>query len=169
MKWPLFGGFGPLLPQILFDLADILTRCSLPMRQTHCLKNPSKPWILPQMEHIQSLQFWSRAQSTTGKPKILVKTKTSVKTTSLGILNNVSPRSQKDHRILVKLRKKTFFVPKLFLNCPLGSHQRVIRNSHIAYNRTIHLYFLDAKFQLLGICCSRLYPEVATTIFLRRT
>ena len=29
--------------------------------------------------------------------------------------------------------------------------QRVITNYHIAYNRTIHLYFLDVKFQLLGI------------------
>ena len=26
MKWPLFWGFGSLLPQILFDLAEILTR-----------------------------------------------------------------------------------------------------------------------------------------------
>ena len=43
---------------------------------------------------------------------------------------------------------------KLGLNLTLGSHQKVIRNSHIAYNRTIHLYFLDAKFRLLGVYCS---------------
>ena len=30
------------------------------------------------------------------------------------------------------------------LNCLLGSHQKVIRNSLIAYNSTIHLYPLDA-------------------------
>ena len=41
MKWPLLGGFGPLLPQILFNLAEILTRCSVPIRKTLCLKNPS--------------------------------------------------------------------------------------------------------------------------------
>ena len=43
--------------------------------------------------------------------------------------------------------------------------QRVIRNSHIACNRTFHLYFLNAKFQLLGICRSQLYQE-ETTAFL---
>ena len=32
----------------------------------------------------------------------------------------------------------------------------------IACNRTFHLYLLDAKFQLLGICRSQLYPEEAT-------
>ena len=42
------------------------------------------------------------AQLTAGKPKILLKTKTSAKTASLGISNNVSPRYQKNHRILVK-------------------------------------------------------------------
>ena len=52
-----------------------------------------------------------------------------------------------------------FLGSKLRLNCPLGPHQRVIRNSDIDYNRTIHLYFLDAKFQLLDICCSWLYRE----------
>ena len=43
------------------------------------------------------------------------------------------------------------------LTCPMGLCQRVIRNPHIAYNRTFHLYFLEAKFQLLGICCSQLW------------
>ena len=100
------------------------------------------------------------AQFTAVKPKILLKTKLSGKTTSLGISKNVSPRSQKNHIILVKLsKKKTFFWPKLDLNCPLGSYQRVIRNSHIAYNKAIHLYFLDAKFLFRGICYSRLYLE----------
>ena len=51
------------------------------------------------------------------------------------------------------------------LNCPLGLHQRVIRNSHITYNRAIHLYFLDAKLQLQGLCCSRFYLEKTTTFF----
>lgn len=51
------------------------------------------------------------------------------------------------------------------LNCPLEPNQRVIRNSHTAYNRTTHLYFLDGKFQLVGICCSWLYPEETNTLF----
>ena len=59
MKWPLFGGFGLLLSQILFNLTEILTRGSLPIRQTQRLKNPSNFWILAQMERTQNLQFWS--------------------------------------------------------------------------------------------------------------
>ena len=51
-----------------------------------------------------------RAQFTARKSKILFKTKMSGKTTSLGILNNVSPWSQKTHRIFVKLSKKKFFL-----------------------------------------------------------
>ena len=72
---------------------------------------------------LQNLEFWLKwnvvkvsvvvkvtvsvhigAHFTTGKPKILLKAKISAKTASLGIINNVSLRSQKNHRILVKLR-----------------------------------------------------------------
>ena len=42
IKWSLLGGFWPLLSQILFDLAETLHRGSLLIRQTKCLKNPSK-------------------------------------------------------------------------------------------------------------------------------
>ena len=42
-------------------------------------------------------------------------------------------------------------------NCPLWSCQKVIKNSHIVYNRSIPLYLLDAKFPFLCICCSQLY------------
>ena len=66
-----------------------------------------------------------------------LKTKIYAKTAPLGILNNVSPRSQKNHRILVELSKKKKH--KLCLNCHLGPHQRFIRNSDISYNRVIHL------------------------------
>ena len=96
----------------------------------------------------------------------MLKTKISAKTKSLEIPNNVCTRSQKGHRILVKLSKNPpYFGPKLGLNYLLGPHHRVIRNSHIAYNRTIYLYFLDSKFQLLGICRSRPYSEEITTFF----
>ena len=93
MKWSLFRGFWILLPQILFDLAEILTRVSLPKRQTQCLKNSSKFWILPPTQWTQSLQFGTRF--TGGKPKILLKTKIFGKTASLGVSNNISLSSQK--------------------------------------------------------------------------
>ena len=59
MEWSLFGWFWALLPQILFDLAEILNRDSAPIRVTQCLKSSSKFSILAQMECTQSLQFWS--------------------------------------------------------------------------------------------------------------
>ena len=46
-------------------------------------------------------------QFTTGQPKILLKTKIFAKAISLVISNSVSPRPQKNHRILVKSNKKT--------------------------------------------------------------
>ena len=107
MKWPLFGGFGLLLSQILFNLTEILTRGSLPIRQTAFEKS------------FKFLNFGSNGahpkftvlvhfgtQFTTGKSKTLLKTKIFAKTSSLGISNNVSLRSQKSCRILVKLSKK---------------------------------------------------------------
>ena len=42
-----------LLPQILFGPAEIVTRGSLLERQNQCLKNPSKFWILDQMQCTQ--------------------------------------------------------------------------------------------------------------------
>ena len=63
-------------------------------------------------------------QFTAGKPKILLKTKISAKTASLGIINNISPRSEKNHKILVKLSLKTFFGSKLGLNCTHGAMRK---------------------------------------------
>ena len=83
--------------------------------------------------------FW--AKFTTQKPKKLLKTKIYAKTAFLGIPNNVSPRSQKNHTILVELIKKKIWEggTNWSLNCHLGLHQKFIRNSHIFYNRVIHL------------------------------
>ena len=100
-------------------------------------------------------------QFTARKPKILLKTRTSAKTsyrpTSLGISINVSLRSQKNLVILIKVNKKLFGGPKFGLNCTLAPFLKGIINSHSAYNTTIHVH---AKFQLLRICCSWLYPKV---------
>ena len=95
MKWLLFGALTP--PNIVQPCWNFDQRFS-PIRQTQCLKNPSTFWILA---------------------KKLLKTKISAKIKSLGLSNSVSPRSQKNHSILVKLNKKTFFWPKLNLNCPI--------------------------------------------------
>ena len=92
------------------------------------------------------LQFG--AQCTAGKPNILLKTK----------IFSVP----KNDRILVKLNKKTFFGPKLGLNCP---RQRVIKNSDIVCNMNIPLHVLDVQFQFLCICRSRLYSEKALRVF----
>ena len=62
-----------------------------------------------QLNFIVSVLFG--AQFTAGKPKTFLKTKISAKTTSSEIVNNISPRSQKNHRILGKLSLKTFFGP----------------------------------------------------------
>ena len=109
--------------------------------------------------------FHFEAPCTAGKPKILLKIKIFAKTTSLGISNSISTRSQKNHRILVKLNKKAFFGSKLGLNCPLWLRQRVIRNSHIVYNGNIPLHVLGAKFQFLCICSFWLYLEEALRVF----
>ena len=129
------------------------------------------------MKFLQKFEFWVKwsgckflvlvhfgAQFTAGKLKILLKTKSSGKPISLGIWKSISPTSQKKSLFLVKLTKNKRFGPKFGINYSLRSCQRVIRNSHIAYNRTIYIYFLDAKFQLLGICCSRLYLEEAFSL-----
>ena len=61
------------------------------------------------------------AKFTARKTKKLLKTTTSAKTVSLGMINNVRPRSEKNQRILRKLSQKTFFGTKLGLNCRHGS------------------------------------------------
>ena len=105
--------------------------------------------------------FHFGAQFTAGKPKILLKTKVSAKTTFLGISNSISPRSQKNYRILGKLSTKIFGGSKLVLNCPLWPCQRVIKISHLVYNSNIPLHVLDAKFQVQCICGSPFYLEEA--------
>ena len=144
-------------------------------RQKQCLKSLSKLCILARTGRIRSLHIWYilRPNSPPKKTKILVKNKNPAKSTFLGLLNNIIRRFRgtflekviKNYRILVKLSKKNQRGSKMGLNWQLGPRQRVIRNSQIAYNRTIRLYFVAAKFQLLGVCCSGLYPEYNPTFF----
>ena len=91
------------------------------------------------------------AQFTARKLKILLKTRISSKTTyrpiSLGISNNVSLRPENNHIILVK--SSNFFGgvedwgARLGLTCPLVPLLKVIIDSHLTYNTTIHR---DGKF-----------------------
>ena len=111
----------------------------------------------------KSLDFDSNTtQIYSFSPKILLKIKISGKPSSLRISNNISRRSQKKSHNSCKINQSKFFGPKLGINCSLRLGQRDFRNSHIAYSRAIQLYFLDTKFQFLGICCSRLHLDETT-------
>ena len=74
--------------------------------------------------------FWGRIYPE--KTKLILKTKISAKTTSLGLSNNINLTSQKCHRIFLKVIRKPGFEPKIRLNNSLGSGQSVNRYSHIA-------------------------------------
>ena len=126
------------------------------------------------MKFLQKFEFWVKwngckflvlvhfgAQFTAGKLKILLKTKISGKPTFLGISNSISPTSQKKSHISSKINQKQMFWTQIWYKLQSKAMSKGYQNSHIAYNRTIYIYFLDAKFQLLGICCSRLYLEEA--------
>ena len=112
-------------------------------------------------EILQNLEFWHNWNAVNvyifgpyRGPIYCWKTKIFAKTASFAIINNISPRSQKNHRILAKLSRKTFFGFKLGLHYQHGSksHHKLL----YSLNRTIHLYFLDVKFQIVIICCFRL-------------
>ena len=74
--------------------------------------------------------FHFGVQFTAGKPKMLLITKISAKTKSLGIPNSVSSTFQRNDRILVKLKKKneTFFWaqtgPKLLPICSVKKNMK---------------------------------------------
>ena len=104
MKWPRFRFFfEPLLPQIMLITLKLSPKLVFEIRKTllqRYLKylnggNGTYP-MFTGLAH-----FWT--QFTFGKPKILPKTKISSKTESLGILNNISDRSQKKRRTFVIL------------------------------------------------------------------
>ena len=80
---------------------------------------------------------------TAGKPKILLKIKVFGKTASLGVSNNISPKSQKNHRFLAKLHFWTQ-IYKLPHGAASKGYQK-FSHSHIAYKRTIHLCPVSAS------------------------
>ena len=69
--------------------------------------------ILPNLDFWikwNAVKFHIGAQFTVGKPKILLKTKIFAKTASLGIINNISSRSQKSQNSFKITPKNTFWV-----------------------------------------------------------
>ena len=95
------------------------------------------------------VHFWARF--ILGKRKILPKAKKFSETTFFGLSNDtiphnltqVSDKSQNSHK---NYQKDLFFGPK----CPLGPSQQVKTNFHIAYNRPIHPWFLNAQLLTSG-------------------
>ena len=114
MKWLLFGFFGPLHPKILFNLAEIFWPevvsnkantafeksfkiLSITSNETHA-KFTVLVQFAAQFKNPKILVFKYLRNTT----KILLKTQISAKTVSFGVSNNISLRSQKNHRILAK-------------------------------------------------------------------
>ena len=106
MKWPLFGVFWVITPPNYCSI--LLKSCSevVVSNKTNTVFENSYKILNFSLNgrHLKfAVLFHFGTQFTTGNPKILLKTKISAKTTSLRISTNVSPRSQKNHRILVKI------------------------------------------------------------------
>ena len=130
MKWPLFGNFlgsfspkygSNLLkfgPEVVYHKTNTLREQSF---KIECLStNGTYP------KYTVLVHFW--AQFTPRKQKMLPKTKIFPETTSLGISNDSSPKSQINRRILIKNIKKPIFWaqngPKLPPGvCQKGQHK----------------------------------------------
>ena len=81
------------------------------------MKNPSKFWVLAQMEHTQSFgPFWGPIYH--WKTKNIAKTQNFSKAVSFVISNNISSTPQKNHRILVKLSTKNIFWTQIGFKLP---------------------------------------------------
>ena len=128
IKWPLFGLFWALTPSnIVLSCWKFNHRYS-PIRKTQCLKNPSKFWIWLKWNAAEVYSFgpfWGPIYFR--KSKNIAKNQDFCKKSILGN-NYVSPRSQKNHRILEKLSLKTFLGLKLGLNCHHGlkGHSQIL-------------------------------------------
>ena len=143
-----FGRFlGPFSPKYWLDSPKILTRASLSLEKDSLwtifrIISLSGKGTYPKFTVL--VYFW--AEFNPRKSRILPKTKMSPKYASSGLSNSISARSYKKPRILIQLIKKNFFFgPIMGLNCHLVPAQRVNTNSHLAWNRTIHPWFMDPQ------------------------
>ena len=113
------GLFTPKYGSILLKISPEVVYCKkkIVCEQSFKIKCLSTNGTYPKFTVL--VRFW--ALFTPGKQKILKKTRIFLESTSLGLSNYTSPKSQINHRILTKIIKKIpFFGPKMGLNCPLG-------------------------------------------------
>ena len=107
MKWPLLGGFWALSPinmtrvWLNFDQKYVFHKTKTVSEQSFKIKCLSGHKTYPKL--IVLVHFW--AQFTPKKPKTLPKPNFFPETTSLWLSTNTSPRSQINHKILIKLIK----------------------------------------------------------------
>ena len=115
MNWPLFVIFWAFTaPNIVWSCWNFDQSKSRPVsNKTNTVFEKSfKILNFGSNETHLILQFWfilGPNLPLVRKPKILLKPKISAKTASLGIISNVSPSFQQNHRILVKLSWKKHF------------------------------------------------------------
>ena len=95
IKWNLFGIFWTLSPKYCFILIKppevVSNKKSAVFEKSFKILNFDSNGMQLKL----TVSVYTGAQFTDGKPKRLVKSKIFVKTASLGIINNVTPRSQK--------------------------------------------------------------------------
>ena len=107
MKWVILS---PYLPQILFKLAEMLTKGSLQYEKDSIWKILQNFEFLLKWNVLKVYSLGSfRSPSHRRKTKNIAKNQISARTTLLRISSNEIPRSQKNQRILVTLSKKTFW------------------------------------------------------------
>ena len=105
---------GPFFPKYSSNLSKFGPEVAHHKRRTGCecfkIRCLSTNRIYPKSSFL--VHFW--AQFTPGKRNILSKTKIFPETASLGLSDDTSPKSQINHRILIKIIKKTphFLSPK---------------------------------------------------------
>ena len=141
MKWPIFGGFGSyslkywlILPEFWLEVVSNKTNTVFEksIEILHFGSNATH------LNFTVLVYFW--AQFTTGETKNITKNQNFCKTY---ILRNTKyqksqvPEKWQNFCKIKQKNKQFFFGSKLDLNCPLGQRKRVIRNSHIAYNRAV--------------------------------
>ena len=112
MKWALFGGFlGPFSPKHCsnsFKFGPEVVHHETKSVYEQCFKiiNISTNGTYPKFSIL--VHFW--AQFTPGKRNIFPKTKFFPQTTSFGLSDDTSPKSQINRRILIKIFKNTHFL-----------------------------------------------------------
>ena len=139
-----FGGFlSPFSPKcgtslLKFRPEVVSRKTNTISKQSFKIKCLSRNGTYPKLKVL--VHFW--VQFISGKPKILPKTRIFPESKSLWLLNNTSTRFQINHRILIKLIKKTNFWSKNGLfkikNRPVNKNQEVRGQVRTTFLETPH-------------------------------